>query len=117
MSNPIEVTWALIHTVKKGSYLLMVSLLVLSACSVGRPADDATGDEIYRQLCVRCHGADLKGGIGPPLGPRSNAATQPDAFLEFTIVYGRGAMPSFSSSLNDQQVDRLVAYIREEQER
>jgi mono/diheme cytochrome c family protein len=91
--------------------------MLLSACSVGRPADDASGDEIYRQLCVHCHGADLSGGIGPALGPGSNAAAQPDAFLVFTINNGRGSMPSFSSSLNSAQVDRLVAYIREEQGR
>lgn len=94
----------------------VVMLLVLSACSVGRPADDASGDEIYRQLCANCHGADLNGGIGPPLGPGSNAASQPDAFLEFAIINGRGRMPSFSATLNDQQVDRLVVYLREEQE-
>lgn len=90
--------------------------LVLSACSVGRVADDAAGDEIYRQLCVNCHGADLTGGpIGPPLGPGSDAAGQPDAFLEFAIMYGRGSMPSFSSSLNEEQLNRLIAYLREEQ--
>ncbi len=98
--------------------LLAVSMaLVISACSVGRPADDASGDEIYRQLCVSCHDADLAGGIGPSLGPGSNAARQSDEFLEFTITHGRGAMPSFSSSLDEHQLDRLVTYLRESQAR
>ena len=117
MSNPIEGPGVPALAIKKGRCLLLAALLVLSACSIGRPAEDASGDEIYSQLCVRCHSADLSGGIGPALGPGSNAATQPDSFLEFTIENGRGAMPSFSSGLNDEQIDRLVAYLREEQDR
>lgn len=95
--------------------LLLVTVL-LTACSVGRPAEDATGEEIYAQLCSRCHGAELQGAAaGPPLGPGSNSAEEPDEFLEFTIMNGRGRMPSFSSSLNDNQLDRLIAYMREVQ--
>lgn len=102
---------------RKASTALLAAmvLLVSTACSVGRPADDATGDEIYTQLCARCHGDDLEGGIGPALGPDSNAADESDEFLEFTIVNGRGRMPSFSSSLDEEQLDRLIGYMREVQ--
>lgn len=93
--------------------LLLVALLA-SAC-VGRPLEDAGGEEIYLQLCSRCHGVDLEGGVGPPLGPGSNSASQPDSFLESTILQGRGRMPSFRSSLGEDQVSRLIAYLREEQ--
>ena len=95
--------------------MVIVGLATLAACSVSRPADDATGEEIYAQLCANCHAPDLSGGIGPPLGPGSNSADESDEFLEFTIMNGRGRMPSFSSSLNDAQLDRLVEYIREVQ--
>lgn len=88
---------------------------LLVGCSVGEPAEDATGEEIYQQLCARCHGPDLSGGVGPALGPDSNSASETDDFLEFTILNGRGRMPSFSSSLDEAQVGRLIAYIREEQ--
>ena len=86
----------------------------LTACS-GRPAEDTTGEEIYVQLCARCHGDDLGGGIGPALGAGSAAADEPDEFVRFTIVNGRGSMPSFSTSLDEEQVERLVEYIREVQ--
>jgi mono/diheme cytochrome c family protein len=90
--------------------------LVVSACSLGGPPDDASGEEIYTELCTSCHGADLSGGVGPALGPGSNAEDESDEFLVFTITNGRGRMPSFESTLNEEQVDRLVGYIREVQD-
>jgi hypothetical protein len=53
--------------------------------------------------------------LGPSLGTGSNAASQPDDFLTATISLGRGRMPSFQSSLTEDQVDRLVGFIRQEQ--
>jgi len=96
--------------------LVLASLLVgmLSAC-VGRPPEDATGEEIYLQLCANCHGDSLQGAVGPSLGPGSGSASQPDEFLRVTISQGRGRMPSFQSSLSDEQVERLIGFIRQEQ--
>lgn len=91
-------------------------VLLTAACSVGQPDDGAGGEEIYLQLCANCHAEDLSGGLGPALGPGSNSASQPDEFLELAIVRGRGSMPSFSSSLNSDQVDRLVGYLRRVQQ-
>ncbi|MDP9494367.1 MAG: cytochrome c [Actinomycetota bacterium] len=96
--------------------LVLTSLLVgmLAAC-VGRPAADATGEEIYLQLCANCHGDSLQGAVGPSLGPGSGVVSQPDEFLRVTISQGRGRMPSFQSSLSDEQVERLIGYIRQVQ--
>lgn len=90
--------------------------LVAGGCTLGSPAGDATGEEIYVQLCARCHGVDLEGGVGPGLGPGSNAAIEDHFYLEFTIRNGRGRMPSFSS-LDDDQIERLIRYLREVQDR
>lgn len=96
--------------------LLLLTILALTASCIGRPPEDATGQEIYLQLCSNCHASDLSGGnVGPPLGSGSNSAQQPDEFLRVTIRDGRGRMPSFSSSLDDDQLNRLVLYIRAEQ--
>lgn len=88
--------------------------VALTACSLGGPGEDATGEEIYAQLCARCHGVEMEGGVGPALGPGTNAAMEDDEYLEFTILNGRGRMPSFQS-LQGAQVDRLVEYLREVQ--
>ncbi len=95
--------------------LAALVLILISACSVGRPADDASGEEIYSLLCSNCHGEDLGGAIAGPLGPGSLSAGQPDEFLEISIMHGRGRMPSFSSTIDEDQLDRLVGYIREKQ--
>jgi mono/diheme cytochrome c family protein len=94
---------------------ILALLGLLAGACVGRPSEDATGEEIYLQLCSNCHGDGLEGAIGPALGPGSNAATRPDEYLRVTITEGRGRMPSFSSTLTGDQVDRLIDYLREEQ--
>lgn len=91
-----------------------IALFWLSACS-GPPTPEATGAEIYQELCATCHGEDLSGGLGPALGAGSNSADQDDSFLELTISRGRGRMPSFSGTLSDEQLDRLIDFMREQQ--
>nr|MBO2498638.1 cytochrome c [Acidimicrobiia bacterium] len=93
--------------------LLVVAVVALVACS--GPDESASGEEIYMQLCSRCHGAELGGGIGPALGPGSNAAEQSDDYLIVTIRDGRGRMPSFRQTLSEAQIGRVVEYLRQEQ--
>lgn len=93
---------------------LAVLVLALAGCGSDISAD-ATGAEIFSLACARCHGSDLGGGIGPALGPGSNAAEQPDDFLRTTVTRGRGRMPSFSRTLSDDQVERLIGYLRDQQ--
>lgn len=96
---------------------IAIGASLVVACSLGRPPDDATGEEIYSLLCSRCHGEDLEGGVGEALGRGSDAAAESDEYFRFTIVNGRGRMPSFSSTLTDDQVERLIGFLREVQGR
>lgn len=112
--SPIEGRRPVRHTigVVRLALLALGLSVAISACSLGEPADDATGEEIYQELCAGCHGGDLGGAVGPPLGPGSNASDQPDEFLEMAIMSGRGRMPSFSSTLEQDQLERLIGYLR-----
>ncbi|HSJ28552.1 MAG TPA: cytochrome c [Acidimicrobiia bacterium] len=95
--------------------LVWCLLVFLAACS-GAPAEDATGREIFGQLCASCHDRDLSGGIGPPLGAGSPAVDLSDDLLSATIRQGKGSrMPAFSRTLSDAQIDRLIGFIREQQ--
>jgi len=95
--------------------LAVLCLVVLAACTDQPPAD-ATGQEIYQLVCANCHGEELDGVIGPPIGAGSNAAAQDDDFLALTITRGRGSMPSFVSTLTDDQIARVIAYLRARQQ-
>lgn len=94
--------------------LMLVAVVTLTGC-VGGPAADASGPEIYSQLCARCHGADLSGGIGPALGAGSDLVDRADDYIEGVIRGGRGSMPAFGNTLDDGQIDRLIGFLRSEQ--
>jgi mono/diheme cytochrome c family protein len=71
----------------------------------------ADGSQIYMESgCFVCHGQMAEGGAGPRL--------RGDPFLSITdymvaqIILGRGIMPSFGQSLNDQQIAAVATYIR-----
>ncbi|MGH8926847.1 MAG: c-type cytochrome [Acidimicrobiia bacterium] len=94
--------------------LAALCLILVGACT-RQPPPDATGAEIYTAVCAGCHTEDLSGGIGPALGPGSNAAAQDDEFLLLTVTRGRGRMPSFETTLSPEQIERVVEYLRSRQ--
>ncbi len=92
---------------------LGVVMIALVACS-SSPSPDATGPELFGDLCSTCHGAGLEGKVGPSLGPGSPSAELPDQYLVTSIRRGIGTMPSFDH-LSEEQISRLVAFIRDVQ--
>lgn len=91
---------------------VLVLLLTLTSCT--SPTPEATGPELFSQLCSACHGARLEGKTGPPLGQGSPSAALPDEYLVTSIRRGIGKMPSFDH-LMEEQVSRLISYIRDVQ--
>lgn len=95
--------------------LVVAVAICLAGCS-GAPPEDATGQQIYSQLCASCHSRDLGGGVGPALGSDSAAVDLPDEVIAQIIRDGRGSgMPAFDHTLSDAQLSRLVEFIRERQ--
>jgi cytochrome c6 len=100
--------------------LVLLAGLMFFVVSIARanPAPDAAGDNAtFRTKCAMCHGPD---GSGSEVGKsmhvpdlRSPAVQKlPDAQLAEIISDGKGGMPSFKSSLSEDQVHSLVAHIR-----
>ena len=92
-----------------GSVLLVAGLCGWTGAAVAQ--NTADGSQIYMQSgCFVCHGQIGNGGAGPSL--------RGDPFLSITdyvaaqILLGRGIMPSFGQSLNDQQIAAVASYIR-----
>ncbi|MDH3261604.1 MAG: cytochrome c [Acidimicrobiia bacterium] len=90
--------------------LVVLSTNLLAACGAGLD-ENASGEQVYNARCSSCHRKDLSGGIGPALGPGSEAVDRPLEYYEITINSGKGRMPSFGSSLTDEQISRVIDYV------
>lgn len=95
--------------------VVAVAVSIAMAACIDEVPPDASGEQVYAKVCARCHGADLGGGIGPALGAGSRAAARPDSYYQVAITRGIGRMPSFRSTLDEEQVARVIEYIRARQ--
>jgi cytochrome c oxidase subunit 2 len=80
-----------------------------------RSEQDATssplGQEEWEGVCAKCHGLGGEGGIAPRI---AGSPTLTDAEnLENIVRNGRGRMPAVGSDWTEDQVDALIAYLRE----
>jgi mono/diheme cytochrome c family protein len=99
---------------RRGFLLVLLSLVLSAGLLAGCAGldENATGEEIYNARCASCHRKDLSGGLGPPLGPGSEAVDRPLEYYEITINTGIGRMPSFKSSLSVDQIQRVIDYVK-----
>ncbi len=110
------------HRLRAG-ILLTTSIGIASAAGINlrddqvpsASADVAAGQASFA-VCGGCHGAEGEGrvGMGPRLNSASYLATVSNSFLHTTIKQGRSGtnMIAWGSSMDDAQIDNLVAYIR-----
>jgi mono/diheme cytochrome c family protein len=106
----------------------VISVCLISSCNVQRRKSDAelglnpqqaAGRKIYDQYCDRCHEPySTSGKKGPGLqGMFKNkylsASGLPanDERVSDIIRLGRKEMPGYSQTLNQQQLDDLLAYM------
>ena len=91
--------------------------LRLAPTNVSASAADAR--TTFNARCAKCHGRDGRGKTTQ--GRRTHARDMTDGNwqndvtderLFNSITNGRGKMPAFKKSLNENQVDELVNYVR-----
>lgn len=91
--------------------------LALGAASCGggeEAAGPRSGREIYKAVCLTCHGADGQGGVGPRLAGVV-AQKYPDIEEQIAVVTnGTGRMPAFRGSLSAAEIRKVVEYERTE---
>ena len=76
------------------------------------PLDPA---EIFGNICAQCHGKNGEGGLGPALSDPAFQSSTTDEVIFDAIKHGHPATPmiGWSDVLSDEQIQQLVAYIRE----
>lgn len=105
-----------------------LGLAIISGCNVERRKSDAelglnlqqaAGRKIYDRYCDRCHEPySTKGKKGPGLKGvfqhkylRLSGLPATDERVTDIIRLGRNEMPAYSQTLNQQQIDDLLAYL------
>lgn len=80
--------------------------------------EEASGQQVFAGHCARCHYADSDSALhGPGLFGlfrrkylRSGAPANDERVTD-VIVHGRGMMPAMGKSINDEQMQALLAYL------
>jgi mono/diheme cytochrome c family protein len=71
---------------------------------------DATAAQAnYASVCSVCHAAD---GSGTPSGTDLTALSLSDRDIVEVILYGKGTMPGYEGSYDDQEVADLTALVQ-----
>ncbi len=94
-------------------------LLGISITSGAPPSDTSKGAELFKGKCASCHGPDAKGQT--PMGKMmkvkdltsEEVQKQTDAELHDIIAKGKKPMPEYGSKLKKEEIDGMVAYLRE----
>ena len=78
----------------------------------GDAAAIAEGRKLFDRNCAECHG-DGTGGSGPDLTDNEWMCDGSDAQIFATVSNGRpGGLPSWSSALKDDEIWKIIAFIR-----
>jgi mono/diheme cytochrome c family protein len=95
--------------------MLLAGLSFLSAPVQADNAAEAT----YKAKCAMCHGPDGKGETATGKALKAGSFATPevakmyDDDLATVITKGKNKMPSFEGKLKKEEIEQLVAYIRQ----
>ncbi|MBM4762255.1 c-type cytochrome [Bacillus sp. B15-48] len=99
--------------------VLSLSLIILLIAPINRKEQafiDA-GERLYKQTCASCHGDNGKAEgqfLGTALNNQLylNTFSNEDIFLQIKEGRPEAMMPEYGSSLNEEEINQLVAFIR-----
>lgn len=104
--------------------VLAVSIFSMFVCfaacnSLLGQENSSSGEDVFKSKCVLCHGADGTGNT--PLGKQLQAADLgskevqklTNAEMRKQIHDGRANMPGFADQLSDEQISRVIQYVRQ----
>ena len=105
---------------------MLFAAAILLGCATGAPAQTRTGDEIYRDACLTCHGEDGTGGpperlgsVEPPdFSDCAFATAEPDPDWQAVVHEGGPVraldrhMPAFGEALSRDEIALAVNHLR-----
>ncbi len=95
----------------KHSLKILAALAVIGMIGTPAIASDAPdGAKIFKKKCGMCHKVDKK-----KVGPAVKAMNQDAEMLRSVIVNGKKMMPKYSGKLSAEEIDAVVAYMKEQQ--
>lgn len=95
----------------KNSLKTLAALAAIGMMGTPAIASDAPdGAKIFKKKCAMCHKVDRK-----KVGPAVKAMNQDSEVLRSTIANGRKMMPKYSGKLSAEEIDAVVAYLKEQQ--
>jgi mono/diheme cytochrome c family protein len=82
--------------------------------SSGYRFTQATGKDLFANICQGCHMPDGNGASGAGTYPSlaNNRKLEASGYPVYLVVNGQRAMPPFGAMLNDAQVSAVVNYVR-----
>jgi mono/diheme cytochrome c family protein len=101
--------------------VLTAALVLVVGISLASPSptEASKGQELFKGKCAGCHGPDGKGqtSMGKMLKLKDLGSAEvqklSDAELHDTIAKGKKPMPAYEGQLKKEQIDDLVAYLRD----
>lgn len=75
------------------------------------PLNAQAAEAVYKQSCIACHGNDLEGKMGPNLQKVGGKLSTEQLYK--VIQNGRGGMPTFKSSLKDEEIANVARWLTE----
>ncbi|MGA2534742.1 MAG: cytochrome c [Terracidiphilus sp.] len=111
--------WALgMHRFSRATCFAIFAFAIKSPCAIAQATPDAeTGAGLYTANCAICHAED---GSGTPFGIRlhvkdlNTKEVQEKSTVELaqSIRSGKDNMPAFGKRLHDEQIQKLVDYLK-----
>lgn len=98
---------------------VLALLFAVTWASTSQAGGVQEGKKIFEDKCATCHGEDGSGDtvIGKAVKAAdlrsADADKKTDTELYQQIDKGQGIMPRFGSSLDKEQINDLIAYVRE----
>ena len=98
---------------------LILMFLLIGFASRNSFAQTNPAEDLFKSKCAMCHGPD--GAAKTPMGSAlkirdlksEEVQKQSDADLTQVVAKGKNKMPAFDGKLKKEQIDQLVAFIRQ----